>query len=105
MPSILDEIVAAKRVELAESKDRIPLAALESEVGYQARPLNLSGALLGGGVRLIVAPQKRTRLYIRCNICKLVHTVSEGYGRGGGEKAVYCCEIQEGHCSVTSVFA
>ncbi|HCP23032.1 MAG: indole-3-glycerol phosphate synthase TrpC [SAR202 cluster bacterium] len=58
MPSILDEIVAAKRVELAESKDRIPLAALESEVGYQARPLNLSGALLGGGVRLIAEVKK-----------------------------------------------
>ncbi len=58
MPSILDEIVAAKRVELAESKDRIPLAALESEVGYQARPLNLSGALLGGGARLIAEVKK-----------------------------------------------
>tara|TARA_B100000029_G_scaffold491080_1_gene550847 strand:+ start:1144 stop:1944 length:801 start_codon:yes stop_codon:yes gene_type:complete len=58
VPSILDEIVAAKRVELAESKDRIPLAALESEVGYQARPLNLSGALLGGGVRLIAEVKK-----------------------------------------------
>lgn len=58
MPSILDEIVAAKRVELAESKLQISLADLEVAAGGQPRPLNLSGALLGGGVRLIAEVKK-----------------------------------------------
>ena len=58
MPSILDEIVAAKRIELAESKAQVSLADLESVAGGQPRPLNLSGALLGGGVRLIAEVKK-----------------------------------------------
>ena len=58
MPSILDEIVAAKRVELAESKAQVSLADLESVAGGHPRPLNLSGALLGGGVRLIAEVKK-----------------------------------------------
>jgi indole-3-glycerol phosphate synthase len=58
MPSILDEIVAAKRVELAESKTQVSLADLEAAAGGQPRPLNLSGALLGGGVRLIAEVKK-----------------------------------------------
>ena len=53
MPNILDEIVAAKRIELAESKSQVSLSDLESVAAGQPRPLNLSGALLGGGVRLI----------------------------------------------------
>ena len=53
MPNILDEIVTAKRVELAESKTQVSLADLETAAAGQPRPLNLSGALLGGGVRLI----------------------------------------------------
>ena len=53
MPSILDEIVTAKRVELAESKAQVTLGDLEKAAAAQPRPLNLSGALLGGGVRLI----------------------------------------------------
>ena len=58
MPNILDEIVAAKRVELAESKTQISVAELESAAANQPRPLNLSGALLGGGVRLIAEVKK-----------------------------------------------
>ena len=58
MPSILDEIVAAKRIELAESKGQVSLADLESAAANQPRPLNLSGALLGGGVRLIAEVKK-----------------------------------------------
>ena len=58
MPIILDDIVAAKRVELAESKSQVSLADLESVAASQPRPLNLSGALLGGGVRLIAEVKK-----------------------------------------------
>ena len=58
MPSILDEIVGAKRIELAESKLQISLADLEVAAAGQPRPLNLSGALLGGGVRLIAEIKK-----------------------------------------------
>ena len=58
MPNILDEIVAAKRVELAESKTQVSLVDLETAAAGQPRPLNLSGALLGGGVRLIAEVKK-----------------------------------------------
>lgn len=58
MPNILDEIVAAKRIELAESKTQVSLAELETAAAGQPRPLNLSGALLGGGVRLIAEVKK-----------------------------------------------
>ena len=58
MPNILDEIVAAKRIELADSKKQISVAELESAAANQPRPLNLSGALLGGGVRLIAEVKK-----------------------------------------------
>ena len=58
MPNILDEIVTAKRSELAESKAQVSLADLEATAADQPRPLNLSGALLGGGVRLIAEVKK-----------------------------------------------
>lgn len=58
MPSILDEIVAAKRRELADAKRAAPLADLARAAAQQPRPLNLSGALLGGGVRLIAEVKK-----------------------------------------------
>ena len=58
MPNILDEIVGAKRIELADSKKLISVAELESAAADQPRPLNLSGALLGGGVRLIAEVKK-----------------------------------------------
>ena len=49
MPSILDKIVAAKRVELAD---------VERQAAEQPRPLSLSGALKGGGIRLIAEVKK-----------------------------------------------
>ena len=58
MPSILDDIVAAKRVELAEQQGLTPLAALQETAAGQPRPLNLSGALIGGGIRLIAEVKK-----------------------------------------------
>lgn len=58
MPSILDEIVAAKRGELADAKRAAPLADLARAAAQRPRPLNLSGALLGGGVRLIAEVKK-----------------------------------------------
>ena len=58
MASILDEIVAAKRVELAKSKTQVSITDLEAVAARQPRPLNLSGALLGGGVRLIAEVKK-----------------------------------------------
>ena len=58
MVNILDEIIAAKRIELADSKKQMSVAELESAAADQPRPLNLSGALLGGGVRLIAEVKK-----------------------------------------------
>ncbi len=58
MPSILDEIVAAKRMELAEAMRATALADVERAATEQPRPLNLSGALIGGGIRLIAEVKK-----------------------------------------------
>ena len=58
MPSILDEIVAAKRRELADARRAAPQADLARAAAQRPRPLNLSGALLGGGVRLIAEVKK-----------------------------------------------
>ena len=53
MPTVLDDIVAAKRGELELQKLEVPLEVLEQRIVTQPRPLNLSGALLGDRVRLI----------------------------------------------------
>ena len=58
MPSILDDIVAAKRQELKPQKAAVPLETLRERARTQPRPLNLSGALLGGSVRLIAEVKK-----------------------------------------------
>ena len=58
MPTILDDIVAAKREELAQQKPVLPLSALEARAASRPRPLNFSGALMGGGVRLIAEVKK-----------------------------------------------
>ena len=62
MPSILDEIVAAKREELAEARQSAPLAGVKQTAARLnaegARPLNLSEALSGGGIRLIAEVKK-----------------------------------------------
>ena len=58
MPSILDKIVAAKRIELAEARQAAPLAAVQQTAAEQPRPLDLSGALSGSGIRLIAEVKK-----------------------------------------------
>lgn len=58
MPNILDEIVAAKTNELASQKCEVGQGELESRIAAQAVPLNLSGALMGGRVRLIAEVKK-----------------------------------------------
>ena len=56
--NILGDIVAAKTPELARQKDLVSLANLKEKISGQPPPLNLSGALLGGGVRLIAEVKK-----------------------------------------------
>ncbi|MDP6549921.1 MAG: indole-3-glycerol phosphate synthase TrpC [Dehalococcoidia bacterium] len=58
MPGILDEIVAAKRGELAGQKEAVSLESLRDQLGSRPAPLNLSGALMGGGIRLIAEVKK-----------------------------------------------
>lgn len=58
MPNILDEIVAAKRQELALQKEQVPLAALREQIASQPVPLSLSEALSGGGIQLVAEVKK-----------------------------------------------
>ena len=58
MPNILDDIVAAKRQELALQKESVPVNMLQDCIATQPRPLNLSGVLMGGGIRLIAEVKK-----------------------------------------------
>ena len=58
MASILDEIVSAKRQELALQKESVSLDMLQARIAAQPRPFNLSGALMGGGMRLIAEVKK-----------------------------------------------
>lgn len=58
MPSILDDIVAQKRVELSRQKEQVPLADLEKRSVSQTTPLDFSGALRGRGVQLIAEVKK-----------------------------------------------
>ena len=53
MADILDEIVAAKRLELEASRTGVPLTRLEERIEEQRPPLNLAGALMGDSVRII----------------------------------------------------
>ena len=56
--TILDEIIEAKRVELARHKATFSQAAIEEQVKTAPFPLNLSGALWGDRVRLIAECKK-----------------------------------------------
>ena len=56
--TILDEILAAKRAELARHKRETPLGELEARARRAPFPLNLSGALWGDRVRLIAEVKK-----------------------------------------------
>ena len=58
MPNILDEIVAAKRVELAEQLRTAPLDYLKEAIARQPGPLSLAVALGSGGVRLMAEVKK-----------------------------------------------
>ncbi len=58
MPSILDKIVAAKRDELADAQRVAPLAAVQQAASEQPRPIHLSSALTGDGIRLIAEVKK-----------------------------------------------
>ena len=56
--NILGDIVTAKTPELARQKELVSLANLQEKITRQPPPLNLSGALLSGGVRLIAEVKK-----------------------------------------------
>ena len=58
MPNILDEIVAAKRGELARQKEMASLPVLEGQIAARPAPLSLADALRGGPVRLIAEVKK-----------------------------------------------
>ena len=58
MPNILDEIVAAKRKELAEDKRALPLKAPKERLSSRPEALDLKAALRAGGVRLIAEVKK-----------------------------------------------
>lgn len=58
MAGILDEIIAAKRQELALQKEQVPLAALQEQIAGQPAPLSLSEALTSGGIRLVAEVKK-----------------------------------------------
>lgn len=55
---ILDEIVAAKKEELAKRKQTMPLARLESNRAKNSEKLNFASALRGDGIRLIAEVKK-----------------------------------------------
>lgn len=58
MPNILDEIVAAKRKELAAVKASDPLSKVQEQISWRPAPLSLAGALRGSAVRLIAEVKK-----------------------------------------------
>ena len=58
MPNILDEIVAAKREELAHVKGALPLDIQRDRIAERPAPLSLAKALRGGEVRLIAEVKK-----------------------------------------------
>lgn len=58
MPDILDEIVAAKREELAEVKASASVGVQQERISRRPDPLSLASALRGGQVRLIAEVKK-----------------------------------------------
>jgi len=58
MVSILEDIVAAKRQELARQKGLVPLVVLQRRIASQPLPLDLAGALSVGGVQLMAEVKK-----------------------------------------------
>ena len=58
MPTILDEIVAAKKTELASKKKAAPLESLLEQISDQPAPIDFVGALRGDSIRLIAEVKK-----------------------------------------------
>ena len=58
MSGILEQIVDVKRQELKRRKEEEKIYQLEDRIGALPLPLNLSGSLMGGGVRLIAEAKK-----------------------------------------------
>ena len=58
MPTILDEIVAAKKTELASQKKAVSLERLLEEISGQPAPIDFAGALRGDSIRLIAEVKK-----------------------------------------------
>ena len=58
MPTILDEIVAAKKTELASQKKAAPLESLLEQISDQPAPIDFVGALRGDIIRLIAEVKK-----------------------------------------------
>ena len=58
MPSILDDIVAKKRAELAVQKETVPLPEVEQAIAKRPVTLDFAEALSQGGVRLIAEVKK-----------------------------------------------
>ena len=55
---ILEQIIAAKREEVARRRSEAPRAVLEERIEGLPVPLNLSGALMGDEIRLIAEVKK-----------------------------------------------
>ena len=58
MPTILDEIVAAKKTELVSQKKTVPLERLLEQITGQPAPIDFAGALRGDSIRLIAEVKK-----------------------------------------------
>ena len=58
MPTILEQIVNTKGLELDIRKQQEPLSELQSKAGDLPLPLNFSGALMGGSISLIAEAKK-----------------------------------------------
>ena len=58
MPTILDEIVAAKKTELASQKKAVPPEQLLEQISGQPAPIDFAGALRGDSIRLIAEVKK-----------------------------------------------
>lgn len=56
--SILDEIVAWKRLEVAQTKETLPLAVVQARAAAQPPARDFAGALRGDNVRLIAEVKK-----------------------------------------------
>ena len=58
MPTILDEIVAAKKTELASQKQAVPLEQLLEQISGQPVPIDFAEALRGDSIGLIAEVKK-----------------------------------------------